>query len=417
MKNNTLTIAGAAQNGEGHIICKDGLEFDLRPLTENAVILHHIEKDGKLALNNRVKMLIKDAEVFVKKKHKGIQEITSPKYVSMNSDELANPDAYEDAEEEYVDEEAQTQENGSEYEYEENDESSQGEEEWEENDQESDENDDEDLFDDEESNENGEIDFEEDDSFNDDDSFEEEGSSEEEDSFEENTSEEQNTGNEYDWDDEDETPQQENDEEPLNTGEDNFSGAYAENRSNTESIIADDMIVMGDIISKSSVEISGGVDGSITAMDRVVVAGGVNGDIIAGSDAILNNNSTNEATEVRGSITAQGNIIIDEKCVVLGNISAQGAVIKGSVLGDADIKGKLTLCSRARVKGNITAKEIEVETGALIEGNCMLTYAESTADKFFKEYASRLENQQTDVEQIKKSITSISKDVTMKELL
>lgn len=390
MKKNVLSIAKAINDNTAHVLCKDGVEFDVRPIGSNVVILHHIEKEGRAAINNRVKIKLEDAEIFAKK-HEGIIELSEEKYVSPNSDELRNP--VEEPEEDFAENEDGFN----------------------------------DVQENEAANDNEWGDFEDDSveetpaqepaseesdySFDDDDIFD--------DNEPKNVTPAPAPTNSYGWDDDDEPVKEEKEPDQLKTGEDNFTkGSSFKNISDEkESYIAQDMIVMGDVISKSSITVMGGVDGNVTAVKKAIVAGGVNGNVSAGQDILINSNNTDEPTEVRGDLTAQGNIFIDEGCVILGNIRGLNAIVKGSVLGEVDVKGKASICAGARIKGNITSKQIEIETGALVEGTCTQSYAEDTADKFFEQYASRLGEQQKDAEAVKLSITSRTEDVTLKELI
>ncbi len=386
MKTKTVNVTKAINNGACHVICGDGLEFDIKPLDGSVVILHHIEKDGKQALNNRVKMKIKDADIFVTEKHGGITSVDEEKYVSISSDELRNPDAYKEDEEELDEQQTQAEEDGDDF-FAEDDENGG-------------------YTEDDEEGEEGEESGEEDDLFADDEEGEEGDMSELFGDDEEEPSEEEAENDDWNVDDEeDETPAAP--AMPVQTVMD----------SESESVIADDMIITGDIITKSSVSIRGGIDGNVTAVKSVTVIGGVNGDVNAGEDVSVRNNGTEESTEVNGNITAKGSVYVDSNCVILGNIKAEDAVIEGSVLGSVDVRNKITVCSSARIKGDITSREIQVETGALIAGTCMQSYAESTADDFFGQYTSRLKEQQKDAEKVKKSINSKSEDVTMKELI
>ncbi len=399
MKKKTVNVTTAIKDGACHVVCGDGLEFDIKPLDGSVVILHHIEKDNKQALNNRVKMKLKDADIFATEKHGGIVEVDEEKYVSISSDELRNPAAYQnDDEDEFEEQEIQAEDNDDFSDDENIDDENGGYTEDDESDDDNESEDDDFLSDGDDENDDEDGDMSE--LFGDDDE-ESEGGEESEDN-----------GDEYGWDD-DEEEEPETPAAPVIP----VSAPTPVMQASTESVIADDMIITGDIITKSSVTIRGGIDGNVTAVKSVTVYGGVNGDINAGEDVTIKNNGTEEATEIDGNITAKGRIYVDSSCVIIGDIKAEDAVIEGSVLGSVDVRNKITVCSSARIKGNITSREIQVETGALIAGTCMQSYAESTADDFFGQFTSRLKEQQKDAEAVKKSISSKSEDVTMKELI
>jgi cytoskeletal protein CcmA (bactofilin family) len=98
----------------------------------------------------------------------------------------------------------------------------------------------------------------------------------------------------------------------------------------TESIIAEDCIFTGNIVTKGSLRVDGVVDGNISEAKDVFVSktGKVNGDISS------------------------------EKCVVYGNV-------KGNIV----VKEKLEIMSSSTIEGDITSPKILVEEGAIFNGN------------------------------------------------
>ena len=47
------------------------------------------------------------------------------------------------------------------------------------------------------------------------------------------------------------------------------------------------------------------------------------------------------------------------------------------------MKGPVVVDSTAIVKGNINAKSVQINNGAVVDGYCKLTYAEVDIDEFF----------------------------------
>ncbi len=86
--------------------------------------------------------------------------------------------------------------------------------------------------------------------------------------------------------------------------------------------------------------------GEITTCDRVVIEGVV--------DAAMRDVHTVELTE-SGSLK--------------GTAEVEDAEISGSFEGDITVRGKLTIYSTGKVRGNITFGEIEIQRGGLISGN------------------------------------------------
>ena len=86
--------------------------------------------------------------------------------------------------------------------------------------------------------------------------------------------------------------------------------------------------------------------GEITSCDRVVIEGTV--------DATMRDVHTVELTET-GSLK--------------GTAEVQDAEISGAFEGDLTVRGKITIHSSGRVRGNVTYGEIEIQRGGQISGN------------------------------------------------
>lgn len=390
MARNSLTIAKAISDNMEHIICKDGVEFDIKVLDNDTILLHHIEKNGKSALNNRVKMKLKDAETFAAKKHGGIDEITSLIHESVKPEVTAdesNIDNYApDAGYQFEDDKMETGEYIEE----------------------------EDAFEDtvKEEKPEEEINFEDDEEGDDDFGFEDQEDPED------STDDE-----EGDFFSDDDNAQKKTDntmpKEELKVGEDNFSrasyGAYAPNAG--ESVILHDMIMEGNIHTKGSVNIMGVVSGNILAERAVTVSGYIAGDIQAGEDIALTDASS--GAEVRGNLTSTSTISIDTASVVIGDIAAGNIIVRGSIMGNIDTQEKITICGTAHIKGNIISKEIEIEPGATIDGVCVQKYAENNSENFFDNYTLKMTDQPLNAEKFgrNKNIGSKAEEVSMAELI
>ncbi len=69
---------------------------------------------------------------------------------------------------------------------------------------------------------------------------------------------------------------------------------------------------------------------------------------------------------------------------VMGGDFAPDAVIEGAVKGEIDIKGPIIIDSTAVIKGNIKAKSIQINNGAVIEGFCSLSNSDIEIDNVFE---------------------------------
>lgn len=73
--------------------------------------------------------------------------------------------------------------------------------------------------------------------------------------------------------------------------------------------------------------------------------------------------------EVKGDITATGNVTVGENGEVNGEIKASVVTVGGKVLGTVHAKEKLVLESKAVSKGDLITKILVIEAGAKFEGN------------------------------------------------
>lgn len=95
---------------------------------------------------------------------------------------------------------------------------------------------------------------------------------------------------------------------------------------------------------------------------------------------------------VNGSLLGTKNddvLTINESGMVDGKIEVANVIVNGTVKGDIIVSGKIEVASKASIEGNVYYQNIEMETGARINGQ--LIYQE--ADKAPK--ASKPEDKKT----------------------
>ncbi len=73
---------------------------------------------------------------------------------------------------------------------------------------------------------------------------------------------------------------------------------------------------------------------------------------------------------VVGEVRCDKKLVMGEGSLVEGKIFAQDAVVMGAVKGDVQIAETLHLQSTAKIEGNITAKAMIVDEGAVFNGDC-----------------------------------------------
>lgn len=99
------------------------------------------------------------------------------------------------------------------------------------------------------------------------------------------------------------------------------------------SLIADNLAVQGDLEFSEGLKIDGRVQGSVSFKP--------------GTTSLL-------ALSVNG--------------MVEGDVSSYDALIDGTIVGDLRVEHLLELHSNARVRGNITYRQLSMENGAVVEG-------------------------------------------------
>jgi cytoskeletal protein CcmA (bactofilin family) len=74
-----------------------------------------------------------------------------------------------------------------------------------------------------------------------------------------------------------------------------------------------------------------------------------------------------------GEIDARGLLVVDEEAVVEADINASRVVIRGQVKGNVTAAEKVELTVTGRLRGDVTAPEILMETGCVFNGLCTMT--------------------------------------------
>lgn len=135
------------------------------------------------------------------------------------------------------------------------------------------------------------------------------------------------------------------------------------------SVIADAMVVNGNITAEGALEIRGTLYGDVEIKGKLSISGIVEGEIKA-------TEIYTEGAQITGDISCEGSINAGPKTVILGNIKAENAVIDGAVKGEIDVHGTVVLESAAIIIGDIKSRFVQVSSGAVIEGKCSQCYGD-----------------------------------------
>jgi cytoskeletal protein CcmA (bactofilin family) len=93
---------------------------------------------------------------------------------------------------------------------------------------------------------------------------------------------------------------------------------------------------------------------------------------------VFGNGDLRIAGNIIGSLTSTGSIIIEKSGLIEGDIKVNSATIAGKINGNMDCSEKLVLESNAQFIGNIKTKQLVIESGAIFQGNCEMTFSNKT---------------------------------------
>lgn len=146
---------------------------------------------------------------------------------------------------------------------------------------------------------------------------------------------------------------------------------------NAVTVITKGTTINGSIISDCSLDVMGTINGDIECLGKLTISGKVTGNSLA-AEVYVNTD------RLEGSINSEGCVKVGLGTVIIGDITANSAVFAGAVKGEIDVKGPVVLDSTAIIKGNIKAKSIQMNNGAVMDGFCSLTYADLEIDDIFE---------------------------------
>ena len=146
-------------------------------------------------------------------------------------------------------------------------------------------------------------------------------------------------------------------------------------------IITKSTIIAGNISTDDDLIIDGSVCGDVDCKGELTISGEVAGNAVAASINI-------KTSKFEGDVRSDGRIEINEGTVVLGNIYGDSAIVAGAVKGEIIVANEAKLEPTAIVKGNIRAKSVQIDHGAVLQGFCELAYETMDLDDFFGEVSS-----------------------------
>ena len=141
------------------------------------------------------------------------------------------------------------------------------------------------------------------------------------------------------------------------------------------SVVGPGTKIEGTVIAAGSLRVEGEVKGKITAEGEVSLTpqGRVEANIQAGS--------ITAGGRVKGNLTAKGNVSLPADSRLDGNIRGHNADVGGIVMGSIVVKGTAKLGPRARVEGDITSMSLAIAEGAVFIGRSIMGEETSQGDQ------------------------------------
>jgi len=134
-----------------------------------------------------------------------------------------------------------------------------------------------------------------------------------------------------------------------------------------EAVIPADMVISGNISTKSNMRIMGSIIGDIECEGDILLHGSVQGNVTTG-------NLTIQCGSLKGDANVKNDLIIEMESVQIGNVIAQNIYSNAKIEGQLNAAGTVELKEDALVQGDIVAGDISIKSGAKIKG--MVTISE-----------------------------------------
>lgn len=139
----------------------------------------------------------------------------------------------------------------------------------------------------------------------------------------------------------------------------------AKNEKHEATTISQGTLINGNIESDGDLIIYGHVRGDVLCNANLSIYGVVEG-IISCNNAYLDN------ATVIGDIGCSGNIELTQSSTIDGNVEAYDLLSGGRIKGNATVGEAVHFTATSVIVGDISANQIEVERGAIIQGNTLI---------------------------------------------
>ncbi|MBO4538578.1 MAG: polymer-forming cytoskeletal protein [Erysipelotrichaceae bacterium] len=127
-------------------------------------------------------------------------------------------------------------------------------------------------------------------------------------------------------------------------------------------VIGASTVVNSNVTCGGNIEIRGSILGKLVVQGTTVIYGSVEGDIETGELTIMSEGKVN------GNIVCQNDFNMAQNSNIVGNVNAKNATIEAVIQGNVDVVSVLRIGGSAIINGDITAENLSVDGGAVING-------------------------------------------------
>ena len=78
---------------------------------------------------------------------------------------------------------------------------------------------------------------------------------------------------------------------------------------------------------------------------------------------------------IEGDVISDSKVVVSEKGLIKGNISAENFTLGGELTGNAKVRGKAEILSTGKLYGDILTKTLIMDESAVFDGKCSMTKA------------------------------------------
>lgn len=108
-------------------------------------------------------------------------------------------------------------------------------------------------------------------------------------------------------------------------------------------------------------------------------------DTLIGKNTVIEGSLNAEGTvriegKLKGDVNISGNLIVGDVGSVIGNVKADSVLLSGVIEGNITVENHLHLTSSSKLTGDIEAKNIIIDEGAVFNGNCKMVVPVAEAE-------------------------------------